>query len=835
MSALKSVSILAVVLIPFSVQAQELISEPNLLQLPSSSDETTWIESLVNAPESNFEDIFQYFRLANTALKQRRYDLLEKLAQKIFWIAQFHRRFNDVVPLIEQLGNDLEAQSPDKKHIGKIQLILGDAYVQTQRVQRAIEAYQKSKMKLLASGDTANLHLPTTKLAKIFEEQGEIDLAISQMLSVFEFQEEISRYKQIVHVVKDRVYLGRLFAKENRLDDAQEQMDIAIEIATKSGHAIRLHAYSCLIRLLVRHNKLDEARKVIEEVGTWVGQIDHVLALEEFKIERIRFLMASGQENSALGLLDEVSFISDNCHGAADFYELANEVFLANKDYVRAHSAQERLLELSKTQLKNADLRQRQDADAMFRIEMQRKADQERAENSAKIASSARTIRNLIIALAALICSSSFFLYRNHANRKIEMLTLKKQQAINEDLSRIVDEKTAALFSEAEERIDLQNQLEKKRRNEAIGQLTGGVAHDFNNLLQVITTVNELLKTSLDNRLSEHDEKLLESSSNSAEVGAQIIQQLLAFARKQVLQPTALNVTDFIRSQMPLLKTAAGEHIELKLAIHHPNAVIKVDSAQLTTALINLISNAVDAFDDQNQTITITVRTSDECDLARLTEIKSDEYVMIEVEDDGVGMDPTELERACDPFFTTKEHSTGTGLGLSSVQGFVKQSSGDLFIESQPGRGTTVALAFPTIDSHSFADQSDLHDRSDFSSKRLLLVEDHPQVRIAIRLKLENLNIDVDECDNADKAVRILQSQRYDCVLSDIRMPGKIDGVGLHEWLSKNQPETTILLMTGFDHPGKLPNNVAVLPKPFTEQQLMQKLRLATSRTSVRC
>ena len=836
MSAFKKVFIVAVIFLPDLVLAQESNSEPNLSQLPSSNQEAAWIKALDNSADSNFKDIYLYFRLANSALNTQRYNLVEQLTKKMYWVARFHRRFNDILPLVEQLCEEMESLPAEKIHIGAMQVILGDINRETKRFRAAIEAYQRSKMEFLASGDTDLVHEPTSKLARLFVEQGDIDPAIAQMLTAFDFQDETSKYKGVVNRVKDRVYLGRLYAKKDRLNEARKQIDIAINVAEKSGHPIRLHAYSCLTRLLVRHDKLDEAKVVIDDVETWIDDIDLALAREEFKIEKIRYFMAAGQRLLALKLLDEVSLISDNCYGAADFYELANEVFLANEDYVRAHSAQERLLELNKTELKNADLRKRQDADALMRIEMQRESDRQRAENSEKIASDARTIRNLIIALTALVSSTSFFFYRNHSNRRIEKLTLRKQQAINEDLSRIVDEKTAALFSEAEERVELQNQLEKKRRNEAIGQLTGGVAHDFNNLLQVITTVNELLKTSLEHQLSDHDQKLLASSTNSAEIGAQIIQQLLAFARKQVLQPTALNVGEFIETQMPLLKTAAGEQVHLQLIVEYTDAVIQVDSAQLTTALINLITNAVDAIEDRHPTITISVRAYEEDVFDSLNETKTDDYVVIDIQDNGVGMDPIDVERACDPFFTTKEHSTGTGLGLSSVQGFVKQSSGDLFIDSRPGCGTTISLAFPTLDPLSCKNREILTESSgDLESKRLLLVEDHPQVRIAIRLKLKNLNLHVDECESADSAINILRDNYYDCVLSDIRMPGNMDGIGLHDWLTKNRPETSIVLMTGFDHPDHLPNNVAVLTKPFTERQLKQKLQLATSRGSVTC
>jgi signal transduction histidine kinase len=519
--------------------------------------------------------------------------------------------------------------------------------------------------------------------------------------------------------------------------------------------------------------------------------------------------------------------MSEACSGVNDFYELAAKVFVAGADYERAFYAQQRLLEDSRLKLESAGQQHREDAETMFEFELKSKEEQTRAENAARMAQFERTIRNLMIAMITIVCLSALLFYRNYTKRKIAKLTIEKQKAINADLNRMVDEKTAALFSQVEERVELQNALQQKRRNEALGELTGGVAHDFNNLLQVIMTVNELLKGSMNEKLTASDRELIESSNHSAKTGAQIIQQLLAFARQQVLLPTAINVGEFIQSQMPLLKTAAGEQFKVQISNKYPDAVMKVDTAQLTTALINLISNSRDAGSALNPTISISIRKFDVDDKTRFPELAGLKNVVIEVKDNGIGMSADELSRACNPFYTTKRHSTGTGLGLSSVHGFVKQSSGDLHISSQQDRGTKVMLAFPIARDVKLRSDSKHLPSVTLESFRVLLVEDHPQVSQAIASKLENLSVCVDVCHSGDEAIKRLQNQNYDGVLSDIRMPGKTDGIELHAWLTKNQPDTFVVLMSGFDHHDRLTESIVLLTKPFTELQLREKLQIA--------
>jgi signal transduction histidine kinase len=379
-------------------------------------------------------------------------------------------------------------------------------------------------------------------------------------------------------------------------------------------------------------------------------------------------------------------------------------------------------------------------------------------------------------------------------------------------------------------------QLAQSHKMEAVGQLTGGVAHDFNNLLTVIVGNLDMALRQIETWTDAQAERL-RRAINNARRGAlratAITQRLLAFSRKQRVEPRPINVNNLLGGLSDFLRRSIGEAVALEIAGAADLWTVETDPVQLETAILNLAVNARDAMPTGGK-VTITTGNSflDEEYCREHEELVAGQYVQIAVSDTGTGMSKDIMERVFEPFFTTKEEGHGTGLGLSQVYGFVKQSGGHIEIDSAPGAGTTVRLYLPRLAGHAGVDRAP--ERPAFAldtAPTILLVEDDHDVRAYVVEILRDLHFRVLEAHDADSALGLLERDdvRLDLLLTDVVLPG-MNGRQLAEEIKKRQPETRVLFMSGYGRDaivqqGHIEPGVEVMQKPLTQQILERHIR----------
>lgn len=388
-----------------------------------------------------------------------------------------------------------------------------------------------------------------------------------------------------------------------------------------------------------------------------------------------------------------------------------------------------------------------------------------------------------------------------------------------------------SLRTDITDRKATEEQLHQSQKLEAVGKLTGGVSHDFNNLLQVILGNAEILVDELEDhpRLR----ALAEMSRAAAERGAQLTHRLLAFGRRQALEPKPIDAGELVDSMEALLRRTLRADIELVLIHGRGLWPALVDASQLESALLNLCINARDAISGSGR---VTIETANvECDqdyCARNPDVTPGSYVMIAVSDTGTGIASENLERVFEPFFTTKEVGKGTGLGLSMVYGFVKQSQGHIKIRSEIGRGTTVTLYLPKAAGTAVPVEVEDTIRFDLGgSETILVVEDDNMVRAHVEGQIAALGYRVITATHGAEALDIVRSRSdIDLLFTDVIMPGGMDGCELAEAARKIRPQIAVLYTSGYMdaaviNKGGSGAEMSILHKPYKGIELAQKLR----------
>ena len=382
------------------------------------------------------------------------------------------------------------------------------------------------------------------------------------------------------------------------------------------------------------------------------------------------------------------------------------------------------------------------------------------------------------------------------------------------------------------ERRGTEERLRQSQKMEAVGQLTGGVAHDLNNLLTVIISSAELLEE-IAPRESPTD-RPLKNIMNAVEQAAALTRRLLAFARKQPLEPRTVNINDFVTGMKPLLLRALGEHVESEMRLAPDLWTAYIDPHQVESAVLNLAINARDAMGEGGHLMIETENASIDEEVAqRYGDMAPGDYVTLSVSDDGCGMSPAVLAKAVEPFFTTKPQGQGTGLGLSMVFGFAKQSGGHMNIYSEVGKGTTVRLYFPRARGTETETLPTGTDRAAVpgGSETILVVEDEPAVRETAVENLKSLGYTVLEASNGREALALMASNPHiDLLFTDVVMPGGISGQALAQELGARLPGLRVLYCSGysesaFQQQGKLGNGSGLLQKPYRRRDLASKVR----------
>jgi signal transduction histidine kinase len=376
-------------------------------------------------------------------------------------------------------------------------------------------------------------------------------------------------------------------------------------------------------------------------------------------------------------------------------------------------------------------------------------------------------------------------------------------------------------------------QIRQAQKMEAVGQLTGGVAHDFNNILTVITGTIEILGDAVKDR--PHLAQITNLISAAASRGADLTQHLLAFARQQPLRPRNTDVNALVVDAARLLRPTLGEQIEIDSMLAHDSAPALIDPSQLSTAILNLALNARDAMPEGGK-LTLETRNVvlDEDYAGMNSEVTPGNYVMIAVSDTGEGIPTSVLDKVFEPFFTTKDVGKGSGLGLSMVYGFVKQSNGHIKIYSEQGHGTTVKLYLPqaagVVDVPATESSIAADEHGDES---ILIVEDDALVREYVVTQIGRLGYHTLTASNAAEGLAIISGpERIDLLFTDVIIPGGMNGRQLATEAVRRRPGLKVLYTSGYTenaivHHGRLDAGVLLLPKPYVSSDLARMIRVA--------
>jgi PAS domain S-box-containing protein len=384
-----------------------------------------------------------------------------------------------------------------------------------------------------------------------------------------------------------------------------------------------------------------------------------------------------------------------------------------------------------------------------------------------------------------------------------------------------------------------QAQLAVSQKLEAVGQLSGGIAHDFNNLLMIVLGNLETIQRYV--RQGESNPNVVRAVNNAmrgAQRASALTNRLLAFSRRQALDPKPINVNTFLNNMVEFLYRTLGEQIEIQTVGAAGLWQIEADVNQLESAIVNLAINARDAMPQGGKlTIEASNQFVDDGYHSRNPEITPGQYVAISVTDTGTGMGAETLAQAFEPFYTTKEMGRGTGLGLSQVYGFVKQSGGNVKLYSELGHGTTVRMYFPRyLGKHVLDDEAQELDLAGGEAETILVVEDDPDLRSYLAEILRSLDYRVVIASDATSALEILAKKErpVDLLLTDIIMPG-LNGRQLADEALREYPALKVLYMTGYSrnavvHQGRLDEGVDLLQKPISQAELAHRVRVVLDR-----
>jgi PAS domain S-box-containing protein len=416
-------------------------------------------------------------------------------------------------------------------------------------------------------------------------------------------------------------------------------------------------------------------------------------------------------------------------------------------------------------------------------------------------------------------------------------------EAIHDDAGRLIGfakiTRDITAQREAQEMLErAREQLLQAGKMEAIGQLTGGVAHDFNNLLTIIIgnlAIAEREVEALEGGVATRLRRAIGSAERGAERATTLTQRLLAFSRRQLLDPKPLDLNKLIVAEADFLQRTLGEAIEVEAVGGGGLWRVEIDANEFESALLNLAINARDAMPGGGKLTLETSNTFLDQNYCRGNpEVMPGQYVMIAITDNGAGMTRDVMDRAFEPFFSTKSVDAGTGLGLSQVYGFIKQSGGHVKIYSEPGEGTTVKIYLPRYTGELRPDHDHAGENAEVEGRigeTILIVEDDPDVRAYLVEALRDLNYRTLSAPDAPAALRIIEQKdsRIDLLLSDVVLPG-MNGRVLMAQARRCRPELKVLFMTGYSrnaivHQGRLDPGIEVIQKPMSQRELAGRIR----------
>jgi signal transduction histidine kinase/ActR/RegA family two-component response regulator len=413
-----------------------------------------------------------------------------------------------------------------------------------------------------------------------------------------------------------------------------------------------------------------------------------------------------------------------------------------------------------------------------------------------------------------------------HFNEKYRMSAIRSRVALDHELKR----RANIIKEKSEEAISLAEQFRQAQKMEAVGQLAGGVAHDFNNLLMIIRSYADMMAEQLDPE--DKHRKNIDQVLKAADRAAALTRQLLAFSRRQVLSPRIIDLNSVVEDSVQMVTRLIGENIELSVSLGKPLWAVKADPGQIVQVLMNLCVNARDAMPNGGELAIRTENVSIDVEAARKRlGLVPGKYASLVVSDTGTGMTKEVQARLFEPFFTTKESGRGTGLGLSTVYGIVKQSGGYIWFDSELGRGSSFTLHLPPVDAPLTTTITPVIKEAEGQGEIILLVEDEEGLRESISTFLDLHGYKVLEASDGAQALHVASqhASSIQVLITDIILP-KLSGVELAREVARTSPQSVTLYMSGYsDRELKdydpTTSTAEFLQKPFALQTLLQKLR----------
>jgi signal transduction histidine kinase/response regulator RpfG family c-di-GMP phosphodiesterase len=662
------------------------------------------------------------------------------------------------------------------------------------------------------------------------------------------------------------ICMARIEVKTGQSKRAVKRVEQYMAQRTANKEAIGYSAYNCLGGLYVDQGRLDEAEanysRLIADKGIMSKLTVHHAKLGMARVEILR-----GSYSKALGILDALlaskttlDLRSQTLTRKIDCALRAGKSGLAKSAFHELDRCEEKL-QVARMEDEVVFLNEQ----AAYRKTLR---EQQAAKNKLSVMEDKLAMYRHLQLFGTLFSAGAIFgiiacgfslLKRRMAEKDLltQSKLLEQETKLTADLKERIQVRVSEIEQQQQEQVQLEKRLSIKRRDEAIGQLTGGVAHDFNNLIMVIENVNELLSQSPEGELTSESRELIACSNRAAQAASEITNRLLAFAKKQDLAPDVINLRQFFNEYQPLLQQVVARFSGINIAICE-NASIYADETQLVTALINLCTNSGGAFEDSEDQpkLTITVRCQSNQDWCNektqrrgttnevfatptFNQADSSQLVIVSVADNGCGMTREQLIRACDPFYSTRKESLGhefggTGLGLSVVKGFLEQSYAGMEICSEVGVGTTVRMIFPIVGDGPTRTLPKIQTNIDFSGLRVLLVDDNEMILMSLRSMLESIDCKVTTVVGGTLAQNLLKDGKneFDIVMTDVRMPDSIDGITLADWIEKNQTGLPVILMSGFSD-GTIDSKHVFLAKPFDSTAMQNALHSVIKRYEI--
>ena len=617
-----------------------------------------------------------------------------------------------------------------------------------------------------------------------------------------------------------------LVAMSNQARDralAGERHAYDVNLLTRSVDASIARAEAALGRFVLDEDERGSGNIYYSQwrlAGQQISQLERLVRTDPRQRERVQELrVLFDQRGKEFALAARATVAKQGSGGTGYFYQAAQAEATRAVD---GHGLAAKLSEIATAE--RALLRQRMEQTQFFSAEADRLTDY-------------LSWLGVVVGLGAIFLGLvSVQAVRQFAYaKKLAEAETERAEGLEEavaDRTRELIEANKALKAEAEEREAAEAQLRQVQKMEAVGQLTGGIAHDFNNMLAVVVGGIDLARR----RLNGPKREVLNHLNNAMEGAtraAALTRRLLSFARSEPLLPERVDSSELVSGMSDLLDRTLGERVHVEVDLAPDVWPTYVDPHQLENAIVNLAVNARDAMEGEG----LMRITANNVVLAanEVGDVRPGEYVRISVTDTGCGMTPEVMERAFEPFFTTKPVGKGTGLGLSQIFGFAHESGGEVGIESQVGKGTTVSIYLP----RTAAEETKIRihpamqraDDATVAGARILLVEDDPRVRSSTIEALQDLDYDPVACSSGAEAMEIFESQPFDLVITDVIMP-EMTGPELIKNLKQTHDDFAVLFVTGYVGEGETGDLVGheLLRKPFTVGALANAVAVALSR-----